>query len=351
MNKFLIIAVLLVLIMPFVLAAPQPQLELTGKQMIPLYGAPWIGDDSSAYFGNDKDVLLKYTSGTDKFEIKDTDVAIEEDATVGGGLTVTGLITANGGTVNGGSYDGDFAIVNAHTLQTGTGAVKFGGATSLASLTVNGTSLLTGIATFTAAPVFNAGFVLPAGVDITATSGGSDFDLSLATTGIFKTPGGAVTIGPGAIGISGTSTVATGKSVIVTDADKLTVGGVIVPQYWDFNVPIAAATVDTNIFIPTSNWQVVAVSEVHSVAGNDGSPVTAVVRKTNSTGAPSAGVVVTEGTFDLKGTANTIQTGVVRSGTYAWTTKVNATERLTLDVTGTLTTLAGGVITVRLKRI
>jgi hypothetical protein len=294
---------------------------ITGKQMVPddNSGAPWFADNSVMYFGTDKDASLKFNSVTGYLE--GVGFANRNNYSLV-------LISGEDLTFAGGDSKADLSGGSGVTKTT-TGAVTIG----------PGAVGLTGTMTVAATK------------DITAASTGSDFDFSLSTDGIFKTPGGAVTIGPGAIALSGSPTVATGKTLAVVDADKLTVGGVIVPQYWDFNVPIAAATVDTNIFIPTSNWQVVAVSEVHSVAGNDAGAVSAIVRKTNSTGAPSAGVAVTAGTFDLKGTANTIQSGVVRSGADAWVAKVNSTERLTLDVTGTLSTLAGGVVTVRLKRV
>lgn len=309
MKRILIITMLLMLFMPFALAAPQPQLELTGKQMIPLYGAPWIGDNSIMYFGNDKDAYMEYSTST-------------------GYLTLSGVAATsltNGGVLGANNHLTCAAGSSMLDLHLGTGVTK----------TTTGVFYDLGSSSWFGSATNNFYGPILAGGAVTANS------LAVNTTSVFT---GAATFNAGA-------TVASAQTLAVTTADKLTVGGVIVPQYWDFNVPISATTVDSNIFIPTSNWQVIAVSEVHAVAGDNGSPVTAVIRKTNSTGAPSAGLVVTAGSFDLKGTANTIQNGVMRGGSDAWVTKVNSTERLTLDVTGTLTTLAGGVVTVRLKRI
>jgi hypothetical protein len=40
----------------------------TGRQMIP-YGAPWIADDTAIYFGEDKDVSIKYNSTSGQGEV------------------------------------------------------------------------------------------------------------------------------------------------------------------------------------------------------------------------------------------------------------------------------------------
>lgn len=317
MKKIIMSIIALMLLMGLSSAAYMDIAKMfQGIQMIPLgvggMGGPWIGDNAKIYFGNDKDGYIGYSTSTNYVTLS--------------GVAATSL--TDGGIVGAGNH---------LTCAAGNTNVDFHLGTGTFDTT-------TGINTVRGAEVFAAD------KGVTVATGTSAFDFS-GGSGIFKTSGGAVTIGPGSVAFSGSPTVATGKTLAVVDADKLIVGEVIVPQYWDFNVPVSATSTDTNIFIATNNWQVVAVSEVHAVAGDNGGAVTAVIRKTNSTGAPSAGVVVTAGTFDLKGTANTIQSGVVRSGADAWVTKVNSTERLTLDVTGTLTTLAGGVVTVRLKRV
>lgn len=140
---------------------------------------------------------------------------------------------------------------------------------------------------------------------------------------------------------------ATGNMAVAT-ADKLTVGGVIVPQEMVITVPISATTVDGTIFIADDAWVITSIEEVHSVLGTDGSAVTAQVMKCTGTQAPSAGTAMTTGTFDLKGTVETIQTGAL-SATPAHYTLADG-NRIGLDVTGTLTSLAGGVITIHMKR-
>jgi hypothetical protein len=122
-----------------------------------------------------------------------------------------------------------------------------------------------------------------------------------------------------------------------------------IPEDMLVNVPIAAATVDSNVFIATGPCEVVGVSEVHTVAGSDGGAVTLDVTKCDGTEAPASGVTVLSSTIDLKGTANTVVNRTL-TATRA-DRKLIAGERLGINVTGTLTALAGGVVTIRIKRL
>jgi hypothetical protein len=122
-----------------------------------------------------------------------------------------------------------------------------------------------------------------------------------------------------------------------------------IPEDMLVNVPIAAATVDSNVFIATGPCEVVGVSEVHTVAGSDGGAVTLDVTKCDGTEAPASGVTVLSSTIDLKGTANTVVNRTLTATTAD--RKLIAGERLGINVTGTLTALAGGVVTIRIKRL
>jgi hypothetical protein len=103
-------------------------------------------------------------------------------------LTPTGAVTIGPGAVG---ITGNVAQTGATTFSTGTGAISLNGATAL-----------------------NGKMTVASGIDIVAAAAGSDIDYSLATTGIFITPGGAVTIGPGAVGMTGTMTLASGKDIV-----------------------------------------------------------------------------------------------------------------------------------------
>lgn len=117
------------------------------------------------------------------------------------------------------------------------------------------------------------------------------------------------------------------------------------------SLPTNGECVDQCIFIATRKCEVVEISEVHSVAGNDASAVNLQVTKDTGTNAPGAGTdLLTNNTnagFNMKGTANTVQTGsLVSSKT---TKRLDVGDRLSLDFAGTLTTLAGVVVTVRIR--
>ena len=135
-------------------------------------------------------------------------------------------------------------------------------------------------------------------------------------------------------GASGTSTRKVPKNVVVM-----------------FNMLANASLADQCIFIANRAYTVKSITEVHSVAGNDAGAVNLQVTKDTSTDAPGAGTdLLTNNAnagFDLKGTANTVQTGTLTAT--AASLALAAGDRLSLDFAGTLTTLAGVVVTIELE--
>lgn len=109
----------------------------------------------------------------------------------------------------------------------------------------------------------------------------------------------------------------------------------------------AATAANYGIFyIATRPVIVKAISEVHTTAGNDGSAVTLQVERLQGTEAPGFGDQLLQTSFDLKGTANTVQNGVlVTTNVIA----LNINDRLCLKKSGTLTNLAGLCVTVELQ--
>lgn len=122
-----------------------------------------------------------------------------------------------------------------------------------------------------------------------------------------------------------------------------------IPEDMIVTVPVDSGTVDANVFVATGPCEVVGVSEVHTVAGSDAGAVTLDVTKCDGTEAPASGVTVLSSTIDLKGTANTVVDSTLTATTA--NRKLVDGERLGINVTGTLTALAGGVVTIRLKRL
>lgn len=100
-----------------------------------------------------------------------------------------------------------------------------------------------------------------------------------------------------------------------------------------------AAMLDTHAFVADQPYRVVEVREVHAVAGTDAGAVTLMPRKTTGTQAPSAGVALLTGTFNLKGAVNTVLTGTLVAADADLELAVN--DRISLDFTGVVTALAG----------
>jgi hypothetical protein len=121
-------------------------------------------------------------------------------------------------------------------------------------------------------------------------------------------------------------------------------------QYLEATFYGASSIADVQFWAAPVKCQVVAVREVHAVAGNDAGDVTGTVRRCQGTEAATAGDDLLGTTkINLKGTALTEQTPALTS-TIANLT-LDAGDRLSLDVTGTTTTLAGVILTVLLKRV
>jgi len=111
---------------------------------------------------------------------------------------------------------------------------------------------------------------------------------------------------------------------------------------------IAAASVDGFMFTAPFECKVTKISEVHAVAGNDGGAVSATIKRCQGTEAATAGDdLLGVSKINLKGAANTVQSPAL-TATPAHLT-LAAGDRLSIDYTGTLTTLAGGAITVELE--
>lgn len=110
---------------------------------------------------------------------------------------------------------------------------------------------------------------------------------------------------------------------------------------------------DEAFFVADRVYEVVGISQVHSVAGSDGGAVNLQVTKDTGTNAPGAGTdLLTNNTnagFNLKSTANTVQVGTLVA-TQA-TKRLAIGDRLSIDYAGVLTAVVGVVVTVRLRRL
>jgi len=120
-------------------------------------------------------------------------------------------------------------------------------------------------------------------------------------------------------------------------------------QYLEATFYGASSIADVQFWTAPVKCEVVAVREVHATAGSDASAVTGTVRRCQGTEAATAGDDLLSATINFKGTALTEQTPALTATTADLTLEVG--NRLSLDVTGTTTALAGVILTVLLKRV
>ena len=111
------------------------------------------------------------------------------------------------------------------------------------------------------------------------------------------------------------------------------------------NIEYNASSVDKVSFVATRSYVVHGITGRPTVAGTDGSAVTAVIKKAASATAITSGTALHSSTYNLKGTADTIQ--ALTLSTTASDLEIPAGTAIGVDFTGTLTS-ATGVITVTL---
>lgn len=151
---------------------------------------------------------------------------------------------------------------------------------------------------------------------------------------------------------TGSVVIATAKTLTVTDADALLVGGLIVPQTFLVNFRIisgaAAGDYAGSIPLPVA-CKIVSVTERHDTAGNDGSAVTIMVKKTPSGTAKASGTDCLAAGISLKATADTNQTPALHAtaGNYTFA----AGDSVSLVLTGTATAVVGVGVQVQFQRV
>lgn len=107
-----------------------------------------------------------------------------------------------------------------------------------------------------------------------------------------------------------------------------------------------AASVDKTFFVADRAMKVKAIRPRVTVAGNDASAVTAVIRKVPSGTAITSGTALHSGSINLKGAADTNQS--ITLSTTAGELDLAAGDALAIDFTGVLT-LATGVVAVHMS--
>ena len=121
--------------------------------------------------------------------------------------------------------------------------------------------------------------------------------------------------------------------LVGTQTDNAGRGFVPVSTEW------VATSVDKVFFVAARPFEVVAINARVTVAGTNGSAVTAVVRKVASGTAIGSGTALHSGSVNLKGTANTNQTLTLTGSAVS----LAAGDCLAIDFSGTLTDATGAV--------
>lgn len=237
-------------------------------------------------------------------------------------------IALTGGTINGASIGATTTATGAFTTLSSTGDTSLASAGNAAIGNSSGTVAIisTGLNATTAGVVSGI-------TGYTQSSG----NFAISGTGTLST-------GTGAISLNGTTTVASGKTLAVTTADNLTVGGIIVPQYVTIAVPIGLALADQTVFVADSTYKLTAVRCVYSVKALSNGTLQVTVD--TGTGAPGSGTAQLSSTLDLSETVNSVISGTLISSP----TSISAGDRIGFDFSGTLTNLLG-TCTLTLKRV
>jgi hypothetical protein len=281
------------------------------------------------------------------------------DAYLGTGIFNT---TSGANTLN-----GDTTIAGAKTFTTGTGAIGLNGAMTIAA--TKGITKTAGAGNFDfsagsgtfltsyGANTLSGDTTLAAGKDFSIGLGDSAVDLS-GGSGVFKTTTGLVTIGPAAISATGDVTVAANKGVALITADKLTVGGKIVPDRVTVTIPITnamitAGEVNGTIFIADAAYKVITIKEVHPVAETTATTASFSVMKMTGTQAVSSGVLTTTAVIDLKGTAETVVTPALSATSTDYTLAAGNRLGIWCKMTGvgSLTQFKRSCVTITLERV
>lgn len=116
------------------------------------------------------------------------------------------------------------------------------------------------------------------------------------------------------------------------------------------NMVLNSAVVDQVFYIAAEPLEVVEVHEIHATKGTDAGDVTATIRRCQGTESATGGDDLLGTTkINLKGDNDTLQSPALTSTTA--NLQLAAGDRLSLDITGTATAVAGAQVTVLLKRV
>lgn len=115
-----------------------------------------------------------------------------------------------------------------------------------------------------------------------------------------------------------------------------------------FNLATAASLVSQHFFIVPTAARLVGISEIHATAESTAATMTAYIEKLTGTTAPGSGLTVMSGTFNMKATANTLQSATLSEPTTGDTSdpliQFAAGDRVGIKFSTAGTELAGVVV-------
>lgn len=179
-------------------------------------------------------------------------------------------------------------------------------------------------------------------------------EMAFLSGAVAGTPAANKVLVPGtnlAIGTIGATTIDTGRTLAVTTADLLTVGGLIIPQEQTLvseTISLHASKVTYNLFVARDAWQVTKIDYTPDIA--QGGALTATVVKAVTTATPASATTPmhTANGIDLNATAHTVQP-ITITATGA-DLQLAAGNRIGLVLSGAMT-VGSGLVTIRGKRI
>jgi hypothetical protein len=115
-------------------------------------------------------------------------------------------------------------------------------------------------------------------------------------------------------------------------------------------MPLTADVINHIVFVANDTYKVTDVREVHATAETTSTGTTLTIERLQGTEAPGAGDALLEssGLIDIKGTANTVQQGVLVSST-----KINLAvgDRLGIVIDGATNEIAGSAVTIEIEKL
>jgi hypothetical protein len=297
-------------------------------------------DDKYMFFGTGTDASLRYDSAMDMIYLNDTPIYLEEAVTAGNGITAS--LT---GTVDG--IDIDDVVGDAYTNETAINS-------SIDALTVaaytNETAINSSISSLTTAAYTNESAINTSVSALTTAAYTNETAINSSISSLTT----AAYTNETAINLSivDRSNALVNNAYTNETAINSSISDLEMPLVVSFTAnQITDGEINQTVFISNGAWQVVSVEEVQSAAESTLTTLNVTVVKVTGTNAVSAGTNITTETFNLKGAADTIQTGTVNStvGTLADGNRIGLWCRMTGS--SAPTEFKAGHVTIHMKRL